>query len=95
MKYANFRVYNISFVRFCFFSLLVQTLWLAFRLLFYLFIYTANGFLSGGTDTTIRHNTQITPHSNKTQHTELHSNKGHTIQNEYNANMIIQSLVLK
>jgi hypothetical protein len=42
-------------------------------------IKTANGFLPGGSDTTIRHNTQIrhitqnnTPHSNKAQHTKLH-----------------------
>jgi hypothetical protein len=37
-----------------------------------LFILTANGFLPGGSGITIRHNTQITPHSNKTQHTKLH-----------------------
>jgi hypothetical protein len=42
-----------------------------------LFILTTNRFLPGGSDTTVRHNTQITPHitqnntprSNKTQHT--------------------------
>jgi hypothetical protein len=44
-----------------------------------LFILIANWFLSGGSGTTIRHNTQIThitqnntPRSNKTQHTKLH-----------------------
>jgi hypothetical protein len=48
-------------------------------LLLLLFILTANGFLSGGSSTTIRHNTQIThitqnntPHLNKAQHTKLH-----------------------
>jgi hypothetical protein len=48
-------------------------------LLLLLFILTANGFLFGGSDTTIGHNTQIahitqnnTPRSNKTQHTNLH-----------------------
>jgi hypothetical protein len=41
-------------------------------LLIYLFILTTNGFVPGGSGTTIRHNTQNnTPHSNKTQHTEL------------------------
>jgi hypothetical protein len=42
-------------------------------LLFLLFIIlTANGFVPGGSGTTITHNTQNnTPHSNKTQHTEL------------------------
>jgi hypothetical protein len=47
-------------------------------------------FLHSGSDTTIRHNTQIThitqnntPHSNKAQHTKLH-----TTQNEYSENMI-------
>jgi hypothetical protein len=45
----------------------------------YLFILTANGFLPGGSGTTIKHNTQIThitqnntPPSNKTHHTKLH-----------------------
>jgi hypothetical protein len=44
-----------------------------------LFILTANGFLPGGSGTTIRHNTQIihitrnnTPRSNKIQHTKLY-----------------------
>jgi hypothetical protein len=35
-------------------------------------ILTANGFVPGGSGTTIRHNTQNnTPRSNKTQHTKL------------------------
>jgi hypothetical protein len=44
-----------------------------------LFMLTANGFLPGGSGTTIRHSTQITHitqnntlRSNKTQHTKLH-----------------------
>jgi hypothetical protein len=44
-----------------------------------LFVLTVNGFLPGGSGSTIRHNTQIThitqnntPHLNKTQHTKLH-----------------------
>jgi hypothetical protein len=65
-----------------------------------LFILIANGFLTGGSGTIIRHNTQIThitqnniPRSNKTQQTK-HSkqnytnNKGHTTHNEYNANTV-------
>jgi hypothetical protein len=41
-------------------------------LLLLLFILTANGFVPGGSGTTIRHTTQNnTPHSNKTQHTKL------------------------
>jgi hypothetical protein len=52
-----------------------------------LFILTADGFLPGGSGTTIRHNTQITLQSNETQHTKLHTHsKGHTTQNEYNHN---------
>jgi hypothetical protein len=48
---------------------------------YYYYILTANGVLPGGIGTTrtIRHSAQIThitenntPHSNKTQHTELH-----------------------
>jgi hypothetical protein len=57
-----------------------------------LFILTANGFLPGGSGTTIRHNTQIThitqnntPRSNTQNYTH---NKGHTTHNEYNANTI-------
>jgi hypothetical protein len=42
-------------------------------LLLLLFILTANGFLLGGSGTTVRHITQNnTPRSNKTQHTKLH-----------------------
>jgi hypothetical protein len=41
------------------------------------------GFLPGGSGITIRHNTQIT---HITQNNTSH--KGHTTQNEYNANMI-------
>jgi hypothetical protein len=48
-----------------------------------LFILTANGFLPGGSGTTIRHNTQIT---HITQN--YTNNKGHTTHNEYNANTI-------
>jgi hypothetical protein len=41
-------------------------------LLLLLFIWTANGFVPGGSGTTIRHITQNnTPQSNKTQHTKL------------------------
>jgi hypothetical protein len=41
-------------------------------LLLLFFILTANGFVPGGSATTIRHNTQNnTPHSNRTQHTKL------------------------
>jgi hypothetical protein len=42
-----------------------------------IFILTANGVLHGGSGTTIRRNTQIshkiTPRSNETQHTKLHT----------------------
>jgi hypothetical protein len=55
-------------------------------LLLLLFNETANGFLPGGTDTTIRHNTQIThitqnntPHS-KHSTRNYTSSKGHTTQ---------------
>jgi uncharacterized membrane protein len=41
------------------------------------------GFLPGGSDTTLRHNAQIT---HITQN--YRGNKGHTTQNEYNASMI-------
>jgi hypothetical protein len=42
------------------------------------FILTANGFLPGGSGTTVGHNTthitqNNTPRSNKTQHTKLHT----------------------
>jgi hypothetical protein len=48
-----------------------------------LFIVTANGFLPGGSGTTIRHNTQIT---HITQN--YRNNKGHTTHTECNANTI-------
>jgi hypothetical protein len=38
-----------------------------------LFILTENGYLPGGSGTTIGHNTQITQRSNETQHTKLHT----------------------
>jgi hypothetical protein len=64
-------------------------------LLLLLFILTANGFLPGGSGTTIRHNPQIahikqnnTPHSNKTQHKKYANNKGHITHNEYNENTL-------
>jgi hypothetical protein len=48
-------------------------------IIIYLFIFTANGVLPGGSGNTIGHNTQIThttqnntPRSNETQHTKLH-----------------------
>jgi hypothetical protein len=53
------------------------------------FFLTANGFLPGDNVYTIRHKKQhtshkITPRSNETQHTKIHThNKGHTTQNEY------------
>jgi hypothetical protein len=53
-------------------ALLVQIL-LLLLLLLLLFNWIANGFLPGGSGTTLRHITQnITPRSNKTQHTKLH-----------------------
>jgi hypothetical protein len=57
--------------------------------LFLLFTLTANGFLPGGSGTTIRHNTQITHHP-KTKHITQNytNNEGHTTQNEYNTNTI-------
>jgi hypothetical protein len=50
-----------------------------------LFILTANGFLPGGSGTTIKHNTQITLHT-QTEHStqNYRNNKGHTTHNEYN-----------
>jgi hypothetical protein len=49
-----------------------------------LFILTANGFLSGGSGATIRHNTQIT-HNDQTKHsTQNYIHNKHTTQNEYN-----------
>lgn len=54
-----------------------------------LFILTANGRLSGGSGTTIRHDTQITRHAQTKYSAQPYtSNKGHTTQNEYNANTI-------
>jgi hypothetical protein len=41
-------------------------------IIIYLFIYIANGLLPDGSDTTIRHNTQIT---HITQNNTLHSNR--------------------
>jgi hypothetical protein len=65
-----------------------------------LFILITNGVLPCGNGTTIRHNTKIThitqnntPHSNKTQHTKLQNNKGHTTHNEYNANTITTTTI--
>jgi hypothetical protein len=43
------------------------------RIMFLLFILTANGVLPGGSGNIIRHNKQITPRSNETQHTKLHT----------------------
>jgi hypothetical protein len=43
---------------------------LQFILLLFLFILTANGFLPGGSGTTIRHNTQITHITQITHHTQ-------------------------
>jgi hypothetical protein len=46
-------------------------------------ILTANGVLPGGSGTTVRHNTQITHHTQTNT-----NNKGHTTHNEYDANII-------
>jgi hypothetical protein len=69
--------------------------WIAMKnlLLWYLFIYlltlTADGFLPGGSGTTIRHNTQITHHPQTKHITQYYTNNdGHTTRNEYNANSI-------
>jgi hypothetical protein len=50
-------------------------------------ILTANGFLAGGSGTTIRHNTQTTLHA-QTKHSTQNctTNKEHTTHNEYSAN---------
>jgi hypothetical protein len=64
---------------------------------FILFIFLiANGFLPGGSGTTIRHIAQIThiaqnntPPSNKHVTQNYKNNEGHTTHNEYNANTII------
>jgi hypothetical protein len=45
-------------------------------------IYTANGFLPGGSRTRVRHNAQI--------HTYT-ENEGHTMHNEYSANTITKT----
>jgi hypothetical protein len=45
------------------------------RILLLLFILTANGFLPGGSRTTIRHNTQIT--QNTQNNTTIKRNTGH------------------
>jgi hypothetical protein len=42
------------------------------KVVIYLFILTANGFLPGDNGTTIRQHTNNTPHSRKIQHTKLH-----------------------
>jgi hypothetical protein len=59
------------------FSILVRNYFI--NIIIIIIILTANGFSPGGSGTTIRRNTQIThitqnntPHSNRTQHTELH-----------------------
>jgi hypothetical protein len=55
---------------------------LIITIIIYLFILTANGFLPGGSGTAIRHNTQITHHS-QTKHSTKNStnNKGYTTHN--------------
>jgi hypothetical protein len=60
---------------------------------YYFFIITiyltANGFLPGGSGTTVRHNTQITHHTQTKHSTQSYTNnKGHTTHNEHNANTI-------
>jgi hypothetical protein len=53
--------------------------------IYYLFILTANGILPGGSDTTIRHNTNNTTIKRNTAHKTTHTIKD-TTQNEYNHN---------
>jgi hypothetical protein len=60
---------------------------------------TANGFIPGGSDTTIRHNTQhtshkITHHAQTKHSTQNYTNsKGHTTHIEYNANTIPTTVI--
>jgi hypothetical protein len=63
-------------------------------IIIYLFILTANGFLPGGSGTTIRHNTQITHHTQTKHSTQNYTiNKGHTTHNEYNANTVTTTII--
>jgi hypothetical protein len=53
------------------------------------FILTENWILPGGSDTTVRHNTQITHHAQTKHNTQYYTNKeGHTIHDEYDVNTI-------
>jgi cytoskeletal protein RodZ len=69
-------------------------------LLLLLFILAASGFLSGGSGTTIRHNTQIThitqnytPSSKEHSTQNYTNNKGHIIHSKYNANTITSTTI--
>jgi hypothetical protein len=57
-------------------------------LFFYFLTLTANGFLPGGSGTTIRQNTQITHIALKQNCT----NNEHTTHNEYNGNTITTTI---
>jgi hypothetical protein len=64
-------------------------------LFIYLFTLTANGFLLGGSGTTIRHNTQITHHAQTKHITQNYTNnEGRTTHNEYNVNTITTTINL-
>jgi hypothetical protein len=59
-----------------------------------LFILTANGRLSGGSGTTIRHDTQITRHAQTKYSAQPYtSNKGHTTHNEYSVNTVTSTVI--
>jgi hypothetical protein len=65
----------------------------SYLFLFYLFTFTANGFLTGGSGTTIRHNTQITHHPQTKHITQNYTNnEGHTTHSEYTANTITTAI---
>jgi hypothetical protein len=63
-----------------------------------LFFLTENGFLPGGSGTTIKHNTQIsqkiTYHAQTKHSTQNYTNnKGHTQHDEYHANTITTTII--
>jgi hypothetical protein len=58
-----------------------------------LFILIANWFSLDGSGTAIRHNTQITHHTQTNSTQNYTKNKGHTIHNEYNASTITTTII--
>jgi hypothetical protein len=59
-----------------------------------LFILNANGFLPGGSGTTVRRNTNNTHHTQTKHRIQSYTNsKGHTTYNEYSAHTITATII--